>query len=80
MHIKLLDFARFLSMPLSFFSVAVTGVDGFVSGAGPVRFYFLAQFYPLSSTVLARYITADVQWDSTSAIAVASSAPERACN
>ena len=40
--IKLRDSAEALSMPLSVFSAAVVGVDGFVSDAGPVRFYFLA--------------------------------------
>ena len=40
--IKLRDSAEVLSMLLSVFSAAVVGVDGFVSGAGPVRFYFLA--------------------------------------
>ena len=40
--IELRDSVKVLSMPLSVFSAAVTGVDGFASGAGPVRFYFLA--------------------------------------
>lgn len=40
--ITLRDSAEVLSMPLSVFSAVGVGVDGFVSGAGPVRFYFLA--------------------------------------
>ena len=43
---KLRDSAEVLSMPLSFFSTAAIGVDGFVSGAGPVHFYSLAYFTP----------------------------------
>ena len=39
---KLRDSAEVLSMPLSVFLAAGVGVDGFVSDAGPVRFYFLA--------------------------------------
>ena len=39
---KLRDSVKVLSMPLSFFSADAAGVDGFESGAGPGRFYFLA--------------------------------------